>query len=388
MPAIPFTTSTLASTPTQGAQSSGVGPTAVLDKDPYAISQARFPLEGIGGADCPHYVVFNINLPTTSKYFQNSTTSSNGNGQSASSQNYDTLNSQGGTYAPVGSGSNVAAGTFLTGVTTLVNSGVDPAIKASVGAVAGAGLLTTLSLQPKLQRISQSISIYMPETVSTTYAHEWEGASATEAGGNIGKYSQLGGSFKGAISSLKDIAETAAKNLFSDEPNKSFNYAQEGELGADLVQSTGAVGQGFTDLYVKSQGKAVNPHIEMLFKKTQNRQYSFIFHFIPRSQQESVAIYNIIKTFKAFAAPEVSNEAGGRYFIPPAQFDISFYFMQQENPSIAKISTCALTQITVNYSGAGTWTTFNDGSPLKIDLDLQFTEMDIITRELIAKYGY
>jgi hypothetical protein len=47
-----------------------------------------------------------------------------------------------------------------------------------------------------------------------------------------------------------------------------------------------------------------------------------------------------------------------------------------------------LTTITVNYSGAGEWATFNDGAPLKIDLNLQFTETDIITRELITEYGY
>jgi hypothetical protein len=381
-------TSSLVSTPTQGAQSAGVGPTAVLNKDPYALSQARFPLEGIGKTDVPHYVVFNINLPTSSKYLKTNNPQIVAGANSASQQNYNTLSSQGGTYNPVGSGANVAGGEAIVTATTFLKSGLDAAAKAGVSGAVGAGVLSTLNLQPKLQRIKQSISIYMPETVVTTYSHDWGSINATDAGGNIGKYAQLGGSFKGALGSLKDIAETAGKNLFSNEPNKAFNTAQQGELGAQIAQDTGAVGAGFSDLYVKSMGKAVNPHVEMVFQKTQNRQYSFIFHFIPRSQQESVAIYNIIKTFKAFAAPEVSNESGGRYFIPPAQFDISFYFMQQENPSIAKISTCALTQITVNYSGAGTWTTFNDGSPLRIDLDLQFTEMDIIYRELIAEYGY
>lgn len=386
MPALPFTTS-LVTTPTQGAQAQGVGPTAKLNKDPYALTQARFPLEGLGTADVPHYVVFNINLPTSSKYLKTSNPQIS-NANSASTQNFNTLASQGGTYNPVGSGANVGAAVTLSAISAGVTSGLDAGVKAAVTGLPAAGLLTTLNLQPQLTRITQSISIYMPETVATTYSHEWGALSATEAGGNIGKYAQLGGSFRGAMSELKDIVETVGKNLFTSEPNKAFNFAQEGELGAQLLTDAKGVGPGFTELYLKSQGKAINPHIEMQFKQTQNRQYSFIFHFVPRSQQESVAIYNIIKTFKAFAAPEVSNEAGGRYFIPPAQFDISFFFMQQENETIAKISTCALTQIGVNYSGAGNWTTFNDGSPLRIDLDLQFTEMDIITRELIAEYGY
>lgn len=387
MPLLPFTTQAV-TTPTPGAQSAGVGPTAKLNKDPYALSQARFPLEGLGTADVPHYVVFNINLPTSSKYLKTSNPQIVAGANSASQQNYNTLASQGGVYQPVASGQNTATAVALNTGVTAFNEGLEPGAKALVSGAAGAALLTTLNLQPQLTRIKQSISIYMPETVATTYSHEWGTVSATEAGGNIGKYAQIGGTFSGLGGELKDIAKTAYSNLFTSNPNKSFNSAQSAELGSDLVQSTGGLGQGFTDLQLRYQGKAINPHVEMMFKQTQNRQYSFIFHFVPRSQQEAVAIYNIIKTFKAFAAPEVSNEAGGRYFIPPAQFDISFFFMQQENPSIAKISTCALTQISVNYSGAGTWTTFNDGSPLRIDLDLQFTEMDIITRELIAEYGY
>lgn len=387
MPALPFTTQ-LVSTPSPGAQSAGVGPTAKLNKDPYSLSQARFPLEGLGTTDVPHYVVFNINLPTSSKYLKTSNPQIVAGANSASQQNYNTLAQQGGVYQPVKSGQNTSTAIGLTALGATAGSGLEAGSQALVGGVIGASLLSTLDLQPKLTRIKQSISIYMPETVATTYSHEWGSVSATEAGGDIGKYAQIGGSAGGAFGELKDLATTSFKNLFSSTANKSFNSAQSAELAGDIGQKTGVLGPGYTDLEVRSHGKAINPHVEMLFKQTQNRQYSFIFHFIPRSQQESVAIYNIIKTFKAFAAPEVSNEAGGRYFIPPAQFDISFFFMQQENPSIAKISTCALTQIGVNYSGAGTWTTFNDGSPLRIDLDLQFTEMDIITRELISEYGY
>jgi Tail-tube assembly protein len=388
MPALQFTTNNV-DTPTQGAQSQGIGPLAALSpsNDPFSMNQIRYPLEGIGTTDIPHYVVFNINLPSSSKYITNKLVPVS-NANVASVQNFDTLSSQGGKYNPVGSGANVGGAVVLGTIATAAQSGIDPAVKTAITGVAAAGLLTTLDLQPKLVRIKQSIAIYMPETVATTYSHSWGSVSATEAGGVIGKYAQIGGSASGALGEIKDVVSTVKDNLFSSEPNKQFNFAQEGELGAQLLTSTGTLGPGFTDLTLKSLGKAVNPHVEMLFKQTENRQFEFVFHFIPRSQQESVAIYNIIKTFKAYAAPEVSAEAGGRYFIPPGQFDISFYFMQAVNPTIAKISTCALTQIQVNYSGAGSWTTFNDGNPLKIDLSLTFTEMDIITRELITQYGY
>jgi len=298
------------------------------------------------------------------------------------------LASQGGTYKPVTSDSQIAAIGTLSGVDGFLKGGVGSGVEEGIGATVGGSLLTTLSLSPKLQRIKESIAIYMPETVAMTYSHTWEGVSATEAGGDAGKYAQIGGSFKGAVNDLKDIGSTLYNNLFTNKQNKSFNSVQSAELAASLVSDTGAIGKDFGDLYLKGQNRAVNPHVEMLFRKTDNRQSSFIFHFVPRSQQEAQAIQNIIRVFKTYAAPEVSKEASGRYFIPPGQFDISFYFKGQENMNIARLSTCALTQISVNYSGVGTWTTFNDGQPLKIDLELQFSEMDVITRELLLQYGY
>jgi hypothetical protein len=386
MPQNPYSV-TAVSPPTDGSQQTGVGPTAALSKDPYSLQQLRYPLEGIGTNDVPHYVVFNINLPESSKYLKNSNQAV-ANANIASVQNYNTLQSQGGVYAPVTTGQNLGGAILLTSGVTAIQSGGKAAAVAAAGGALGGTLLTTLNLKPKLVRIKQSIAIYMPDTIATQYTHTWGGVSATDAGGNIGKYAQIGGSFDDDKKIAKDLASTLSNNLFTHNPNKSFNAAQSGELGADLLSASGGVGPGFTDLTLKSIGAAVNPHVEMLFKQTENRQFQFDFHFIPRSQQESVAIANIIKTFKSFAAPEVSSEAGGRYFIPPAQFDISFYFMQAENQSIARISTCALTNINVNYAGAGSWTTFNDGSPLRIDVQLTFQEMAVITRELIDKYGY
>ena len=387
MPAIPIVTQ-ITTAPAVDALNQGIGPTAALSptQDPYSISQIRYPLEGIGTNDVPHYVVFNINLPTTSKYLKSIDQAQPGV-LSASQQNYNTLQQQGGVYNPAGAGTSVVRAIEDSSAVTFFNDGLAPAAKATVGGVVTEGVLTTLQLQPKLTRIKRSVAIYMPETVATTYSHEWNGVSATEAGGNIGKYSQIGGN-AGGTNPVLDAFNTGGKNLFTSGPNKQFNSAQSAEIGSDIGTATGQLGPGFNELSLKSLGKAINPHIEMLYKQTQNRQYTFLFHFIPRSQQESIAIFNIIKTFKMYAAPEVSNEAGGRYFIPPAQFDISFYFMQAENQSIARISTCALTTIQVNYSGAGSWTTFNDGSPLRIDLELTFSETDILTRELLQQYGY
>jgi hypothetical protein len=225
----------------------------------------------------------------------------------------------------------------------------------------------------------------MPDTIHTTYQNSWKTTNAQDVAGDAAKYAQIAGEHP--FGTGDNAIKTGIDNIVGGQAVQ-FNNAQSAELASDLATKTGVVGDGFTDLTLRSQGRAINPHTEMLFQATANRRYQFEFHFIPRSAEESVAIYNIIKAFKAFSAPEVSGDAGGRYFIPPGVFDIQFFFMDTENPAIAKVSTCALEAIDVNYSGAGQWGTFNDGAPLKIDLNLSFTEVDIITRELIETYGY
>jgi hypothetical protein len=228
----------------------------------------------------------------------------------------------------------------------------------------------------------------MPDTVAVQYSHNYVGTSATNAMGDVGKFAQIGGgSLAAAGSEALDAIKTLSKNVFGSG-GQQFNRAGTAEAVSTLAQDAGAVGPGFTDLALKSMGKAVNPHTEMIFNATDTREYQFEFHFVPRSQAETIDIYNIIKTFKAYAAPEVSDDAGGRYWIPPAQFDIKFYFKNEENPVVAKISTCVLKMINVNYSAAGQWATFADGAPVHIQLQLTFGETDIIVRQLIEKYGY
>jgi hypothetical protein len=141
------------------------------------------------------------------------------------------------------------------------------------------------------------------------------------------------------------------------------------------------VNQGFTDLLLRDLGKALNPQIEMVYKRTQNRSFVFDFRMQPRSNQESVNIKNIIKQFKRFAAPSLSDPTGA-YFNIPGQFDIEFMFKDSENKFIGKISTCVLENIDVNYSSAGPFATFDDGAPVEINLQLRFREVDTLTREL------
>src|ERR1017187_8860740 len=235
---------------------------------------------------------------------------------------------------------------------------------------------------PKLARIDTSITLYMPDTVLQQSDQDYTELSLTAAMGKMGQALQIGaGLTEGA-----DFSADGLDRVISNMKTK-FNGAQGGELLGQTAEDLGNVGPGFKDLLLKSTGNSLNPQAELMFRGTQFRTYYFTFDFYPRSQKEAKTIYDICQTFKKFSAPEIAAESYGRYFIVPGQFDITYNFKGAQNPYLGKISTCVLKQIAINYAGSGSWATMSDGAPVHVNLQMQFTEVDIMTRELIET-GY
>ena len=108
---------------------------------------------------------------------------------------------------------------------------------------------------------------------------------------------------------------------------------------------------------------------------------------IRNSEAEAAAIRKIIKEFKFHSAPELLKGSSGRFFVPPAEFDIKFFYNGKENLNIHKISSCVLVGIDINYAAAGQWTTFSDGMPVDISMQLRFKEVEIIHKALVMD-GY
>ena len=83
--------------------------------------------------------------------------------------------------------------------------------------------------------------------------------------------------------------------------------------------------------------------------------------------------------------PEISS--GKLFYIYPSEFDIQYFFKDNENDYLHKFARCALTDMQIDYGGEQ-FTTFEDGSPVEISLVLTFRELEQMTKEGIEKYGY
>ena len=60
----------------------------------------------------------------------------------------------------------------------------------------------------------------------------------------------------------------------------------------------------------------------------------------------------------------------------------------EENLAMPRVTTCMLTSVNTNYAAMlDSFTTFRDGTPVSISLDLEFVESVILTQNDIKK-GY
>ena len=70
-------------------------------------------------------------------------------------------------------------------------------------------------------------------------------------------------------------------------------------------------------------------------------------------------------------------------FIYPSEFHIYYYQGGQENMNLHRHTSCVLTDMSVNYTPNGMFSTFDDGMPTQIDITLSFRELALLTKDKI-----
>jgi hypothetical protein len=145
---------------------------------------------------------------------------------------------------------------------------------------------------------------------------------------------------------------------------------------------------GFGAAIDKGLGRSINPNAELVFKSVPFRTFSFPYEFAPKNEKEKEDVQKILSMFKFHMLPEKFSEG---YLSAPSQFQITYMYRDGANMYIPKISRCALTDFSIDYSPEGVFTTFKGddkgAAPVLTKVDMTFTEMEIMTKETIAE-GY
>jgi len=374
------------------------GPLALLTKNAFSSTDLRYPINlGTNNFEGLHYVTFYVNVQEKSGYNVQERTNigptanenrardaAAGVGQVSSGNQIISDSTTGQLFAEgvggfaFGAAIGGAAGSIASELGGPLAGIAAAGIGGAVGGLIGGTIVSSIDLSRKTKRLKSTISMYMPDTINQQIIHEYGEISLTEALGMVGA---IGQGAAGVASSLEGFVKTGKADL------KGAGAGSMAELAGTLAEKSGVFGGGIKEALLFSAGLALNPQVEILYQKTGHREFMFDFKMSARSEAEAAAIRKIIKEFKFHSAPELLKGSSGRFFIPPAEFDIKFFYNGKENMNIHKISSCVLIGIDVNYAAAGQWTTFPDGMPVDISMQLRFKELELMHKGRIEE-GY
>jgi len=178
-------------------------------------------------------------------------------------------------------------------------------------------------------------------------------------------------SIKDGVMGAEMVASAVAKGLSGEGVSANLKAAA-------ATYFAGEAAGGNKNFFSRVTGAVLNPNMELLFNGPQLRTFSFSFTLSAREEKESKEIRKIIRFFKQ--GMSVKRASTNLFLKAPNIFDISYLYGgdSQEHPWINKIKTCALTSCQVNYTPAGNYATYYDGSMTSYELTLSFSEIDPI----------
>ena len=347
---------------------------ADYQKNKYKVSGYSYPEdltnnEIYGG----NYAIFYINVNVDSKLLKEN----GGNSVITDDKNYtrergplvaEDLGKAGVTAAGVGE--NVARGAVAGGVVTKSLGGVlkGSAVAGAPGAIGlGAAAVVAGSTNRSQKRLETAIALHIPNQLQIRYGTQWSEEDTSTA-----LMLPLLGE-----AALKALGNAVSGNWSGDSPN-----ARAMGQGMAAFGLAGGVPGTNTGVVSAATGLAFNPRKEQVFKGVDFRTFQFDYQFFPRSQTEARNVLDIIKMFKLHMHPEFKDKNKFLY-IYPSEFDISYFTNGTENPALHKHTSCVLTEMSVNYTPNGQFTSFPDGTPTQINMQLTFRELAQLDKPMI-----
>jgi hypothetical protein len=219
-----------------------------------------------------------------------------------------------------------------------------------------------------------TVYLYLPGTLNFGYKMDYQDTDKSSL--EIGKL-------------LRSLTETQTEEGGAMQAEIARKLGFAAVRAADSVSNLfGGSDSLIADLQLK-QRQIENPFTVHLFKGVGRRSFKFSFNMIPRSYSEAVTIDNITRIFRQYAHPKRSS--GGRFLDFPAEVGVSFLYQNKENIRLPKIRKCAITGINLIY-GENTFTTTKPDptgvvSPTKVTLELELSELEILTQQSITEQG-
>jgi len=200
---------------------------------------------------------------------------------------------------------------------------------------------------------------------------------------------------KSALSDIQTIYDSLIKSNTPIETLGLGNNSDEVQNAIRASLAGAAVnvfGANVTPNTVMSRalGKILNGNKELLFDGVTLREFKFDFTFTPRSSDEGERARKIIRQLKRSMSPKAGKEYqgggafganGGIFLNSPDLFLLRYLSGGRDHPFLNSFKPCALTSLSVNYTGGGTYATYSDSTPVHMKVSMVFKETNPIYNE-------
>ena len=222
-----------------------------------------------------------------------------------------------------------------------------------------------------------TIFLPIPENIQDSNAVNWGDDSlnglAARAIGSAAGFIGNNGSFIDAVKRGGIEAAAFAGDVMNIPGTIRNSFIAAKAVGA----FTNVNAQG---VITRQTGQVLNPNMELLFNNVTLRSFNFQFDLAPRNKNESRVIKNIIRTFKRSMNAK-KNGSVGLFISSPDVFQLSYKTGSNDHKFLNKFKPMALLNMAVNYTGSGTYATYDDTTPVHMQLSLQFQELNPVYSE-------
>ena len=113
------------------------------------------------------------------------------------------------------------------------------------------------------------------------------------------------------------------------------------------------------------------------------RSFPFSVTFSPRNYEEAIRVKTIIRYLKQTMSAKTSQTGGdaGIFLNWPDVFSLRYLHKGKDHPFLNSFKLCALTGLNVNYTNAGTYASYEGGTPVNIRMNMTFKELNPIYAE-------
>ena len=238
------------------------------------------------------------------------------------------------------------------------------------------------------QKIKFYIELPAPQEINDSQSVTWgeDTINALELAGLSIAQGVMGEG--GGIQQARDALALFNQNAdFGNLPGDISRIVRASISGAAI----GALGSNVSaqSIIGRSTGQILNSNTELLFQGVNLRSFPFNVTFTPRDPAEMRVVKQIIRSLKQAMSPQTNDfngsSATGMFLKAPHVFSLRYMHHKDgkkvDHPFLNSFKICALTGMSVNYTNAGTYATYSDGTPVAMRVSMTFKEINPIYNE-------